>query len=114
MGILRKRASTFFGAGSVPEDADMFDRRHWPARLPGTASEGVELLERSYRWWRDGVAGLDEDGLLRQLGPKGAFFAAEPMATLVLHLNREVFHHGGEVGICIGPRARALATTGCR
>ena len=99
VGIFHSRASTFFGDGRVPDDADMFDARHWPARLPGTASEGLELLEFSYRWWRDGVAGLDEEALLRPLGPKGAFFAAEPMATLVLHLNRETFHHGGEIGV---------------
>ena len=56
----------------------------------------VELLEHSYRWWRDGVAGLDEEGLLRPLGPKGAFFAGEStfvparfyvMAIVVITIN---------------------------
>ncbi|PRY29468.1 DinB family protein [Pseudosporangium ferrugineum] len=98
VGVFHTRASTFFGDGRVPADATMFDPRHWPASLPGTAAGAVELLESSYRWWRDGVAGLDEEGLLRPLGPRGVFFAEEPMAMLVLHLNRETFHHGGEIG----------------
>ncbi|MEV4637854.1 DinB family protein [Actinoplanes sp. NPDC049548] len=98
VGVFAARASTFFGDGRVPADATMFDPRHQPERLPGTAAGGVALLESSYRWWRDGVAGLSEEELLKPLGPRGAFFAEEPMAMLVLHLNRETFHHGGEIG----------------
>src|SRR5690606_40537219 len=41
--------------------------------------------------------GLSEKELLAPLGPKGADFAELPMAELVLHLNREVMHHGGEI-----------------
>jgi hypothetical protein len=99
VGIFYTRASTFFGDGSVPADADMFDPRHEPPELPITAAGALELLERSYRWWADGVLSLSEEALTSPIGPRGAFFAKEPMAGLVLHLNRECMHHGGEIGV---------------
>jgi hypothetical protein len=98
VGVFHTRASAFFGDGRMPAGATMFDPRHEPERLPATAAEAVALLESSYRWWLDGVNGLSEEEFLRPLGPRGAFFADEPMAMLVLHLNRETFHHGGEIG----------------
>lgn len=91
------RVSAFFGDGSVPDDADMFDPRHFPADLPASAAAGITLLEDSYHRWHDAIVGLDEQALSRPLGPKGAFFAAEPMAALIVHVNREVMHHGGEI-----------------
>ena len=96
---LANRASTFFGDAHVPADADMFDSRHVPADLPGDADAGVAFLERSYRRWRDGVAGLDEEGLRRPLGPRGGPYAGDPMAELVAHINREVLHHGAEIAL---------------
>jgi len=94
---LGNRASAFFGDGSVPEDADMFDSRYLPASLPATASEAIAFLDQAYRKWHDGIAALDEEGLRRPLGPKGGEFAEDSMAGLVLHISREVMHHGGEI-----------------
>lgn len=97
---LATRVSTFFrdgDGGGVPGDADMFDPRHEPDRLPPTAAGGIAFLEDAYTRWHDAIAGLDEEAFSRPLGPKGAYFAAEPMAALVAHLNREVMHHGGEI-----------------
>jgi hypothetical protein len=99
VGVFATRASTFFGDGSVPAGADMFDPRHRPAELPGTAAEALALLERSYRWWVDGLLSLDEAALTSPIGPRGSYFADEPMAGLALHLNRETMHHGGEIGL---------------
>jgi len=99
VGVFHTRASTFFGDGSVPADATMFDPRHEPAELPGSAADALALLERSYRWWHDGILSLDEEALAKPLGPRGAFFADSPMAGLILHLNRETMHHGGEIGV---------------
>jgi DinB superfamily len=96
---LANRASAFFGDGSVPADADMFDPRHVPADLPGGADAALAFLERSYRRWRDGVAGLDEEGLRRPLGPRGGPYAEDPMAELVAHISREVMHHGAEIAL---------------
>jgi DinB superfamily len=96
---LANRASTFFGDGTVPADADMFDPRHVPADLPGDAEAAVVFLERSYRRWRDGVAGLDEEGLRRPLGPRGGPYAEDSMAELIVHISREVVHHGAEIAL---------------
>jgi hypothetical protein len=96
---LANRASAFFGDAGVPTDADMFDPRRVPADLPGGAREAVAFLERSYRRWHDGIAGLDEEGLRRPLGPRGGPYAADPMAELVAHINREVMHHGAEIAL---------------
>lgn len=94
---LANRASAFFGDGSVPDDATMADPRHVPADLPGSAAEGIAFLEQTYRRWHDGIAALDEDGLQAPLGRKGGRYASDPMAALIVHINREVMHHGGEI-----------------
>jgi DinB superfamily len=65
--------------------------------LPGSAAGGIAYLERAYTRWRDAIAGLNEEQLLTPLGEKGAVFAEQPMAELVLHLNRETMHHGAEI-----------------
>lgn len=90
------RTSTFFGDDS---DEDMFHPRHWPAELPGTAADAVRFLEECYAGWHDAIMGLGREALERPLGPKGAYFAAEPMVALIVHINREVMHHGGEIGV---------------
>ena len=52
-----------------------------------------------YARWVAGVRDLGEEGLARPCGPAEGPFAAEPLATLVLHIHREVIHHGAEVGL---------------
>lgn len=96
-GVLGQRARTFFGPSEAPDDADMYDDRHWPDPLPGTAADGLRLLEQGYREWHDGVAELDDEALGRPLGPKAGPYAEQPMSGLVLHLNREVMAHGAEI-----------------
>ncbi|MGW1027639.1 DinB family protein [Streptomyces sp. NPDC002577] len=108
---LANRASAFFGAGGGPDDADMFDPRHVPADLPGSAAEALKFLEESFRRWRDGVACLDEEALRTPLGPKGGPYAESPMAGLILHINREIMHHGGEVCL-LRDLYRATGATG--
>ena len=70
----------------------MFDRRRVPTALPTSAAEGSAFLERAYQRWHEGIAALDDAGLRAPLGPKGVQYAAEPMAGLTLHINREVMH----------------------
>jgi hypothetical protein len=93
------RASTFFGDGSVPEDADMADPRHVPTDLPGSASEAVAFLERTYGQWHSGIASLDEEGLRTPLGPRGGPYANDSMAALIVHISREAMHHGAEIAL---------------
>ncbi len=69
--VLGKRARAFFGPTEAPDDADMYDDRHWPEPLPGTAAGALELLDQGYQSWRDGVAALDDEAILQPLGPKG-------------------------------------------
>jgi hypothetical protein len=96
---LANRASAFFGDADVPADVDMFDPRFVPADLPADAEAALAFLERSYRHWHDGIAGLDEEGLRRPLGPRGGPYAEDPMAELVVHISREVMHHGAEIAL---------------
>nr|WP_246256122.1 DinB family protein [Isoptericola halotolerans] len=91
------RARALFGPTAAPEDADMFDPRHWPEPLPLTAEGGLALLAEGYRSWYDAVATLDDEELARPLGPKGSYFAEDSMAALVAHLNREGMAHGAEM-----------------
>lgn len=95
--IFGKRARAFFGPTPAPDKADMFDDRHWPEPLPGTAADALTMVETGYRMWRDGVAALDDHQLRQPLGTKGGEFAEFSMAALVLHLNREVMAHGAEI-----------------
>ncbi len=96
---LANRANAFFGNEPAPPDADMFDPCFVPTALPGTAAQAVVFLEEAYRSWHTGVATLSDVDLQRPLGPRGGEFAADPMAALVLHISREVMHHGGEIGM---------------
>jgi hypothetical protein len=94
---LANRANAFFGDDSVPDNATMADPRYVPTNLPSTAAEGIAFLEWAYHTWHDGIAALDEKGLEAPLGPKGGPYANDPMAGLIVHINREVMHHGGEI-----------------
>jgi len=45
------------------------------------------------------VRGLSDDDLNRPCGPAEGPYADEPMSVLVLHINREVIHHGAEIAL---------------
>src|ERR1700677_1190504 len=52
--------------------------------------------------WRIGhivVGGLGTDGLARPCGPAEGPWAESSMAELVLHINREMLHHGAEIAL---------------
>jgi hypothetical protein len=88
VGVLGVRNAAHFGA--TPTD---YLSHVWA----GTAAEALSQLDDAYHAWSQGVAGLGEDGLRRAVGPAEGGFAEEPMATLVLHINREMIHHGAEI-----------------
>ena len=48
-----------------------------------------------YADWIAGVRSLDDAGLQAPCGEPG--FEQDPMAALVLHINREILHHGAEI-----------------
>jgi hypothetical protein len=65
----------------------------------GSAAEALDQLDRHYAAWNRGVDGLGAEGLARRCGPSEGPFAERPMAALVLHINREVIHHGAEIAL---------------
>lgn len=88
VGVLGMRASNHFGGRSI--DYQSFD-------YAGTAANALGQLDEVYAMWTDGVRALGSEGLARPCGPDEGVYADYPMATLVLHINRETIHHGAEI-----------------
>lgn len=65
----------------------------------GTAEAALAQLDQQYAIWTAEVRALDEAGLAAPGGPAEGDWHAEPMSTLVLHINREVIHHGAEIAL---------------
>ena len=59
----------------------------------------LALVDHWHDRWVAGVAALGAAGLARPCGPAEGPYAAEPLADLVLHINREILHHGAEVAL---------------
>ena len=62
-------------------------------------AHALDELDRLVEQWIAGVRGLDEAGLAAPCGPSEGPWAEHPMAELVLHINREVIHHGAEIAL---------------
>lgn len=88
VGVLGARVASHFGG--PPADYGTF-------AYAATASGALAQLDEAYARWREGVAGLGERDLARPCGPAEGPYAEHPLAALVLHVNREVLHHGAEV-----------------
>ncbi|MBU2664954.1 DinB family protein [Actinoplanes bogorensis] len=89
VGVLAVRNFAHFGA---PEAA----YEKWD--YAGTATEARTQLDQQLAVWLAGVESLGEDGLRRPCGPAEPYPDA-PMATLVLHIHRELIHHLSEVSL---------------
>ncbi|MFE7044862.1 hypothetical protein P6B95_00680 [Streptomyces atratus] len=63
----------------------MSDPRHWPKDMPGSATDAVAFLVRTYRHRHDRIATLDDEGLRRPLGAKGSPYANNAMGELITH-----------------------------
>jgi len=90
VGVFGARAANHFMPG---EPAPEYPTTVWPL----TAAGGLELLDRWYGRWIDGVRSLDAAGLAAPCGPSEGGYAEYPMAALVLHISREAIHHGAEI-----------------
>lgn len=88
--VLGFRASTHFGDGSLTADT---------ASLPVTAEGGLAALHEHFHTWRKGVLALDDAALGQPMGEAEGPWGERPMATLILHVNREVMHHGAEIAL---------------
>lgn len=90
VGIFSARVASHFGGPTV----------EWASwEYAGTAAEALRQLDAGYAAWVEGVRGLGADGLARPCGPAEGPYAESPMATLVLHVHREVIHHGAEISL---------------
>jgi hypothetical protein len=81
-------------------NADHFSGPPWDMaarRWPGSASEALAWVGDGYERWVRGVRGLSPQRLAEPVGPTGGQWGHLPMAALVLHINREVLHHGAEI-----------------
>ena len=88
VGCLAMRSASHFGRPAA-------DYESWT--YAPTAREALAQLDEEHATWCDGVRSLGEDGLARPCGPAEGPFADAPLAALVLHVHREVLHHGAEL-----------------
>ena len=88
VGVLAMRNASHFGR--TPTDYMSFEYAE-------TGAGALAQLDAEYAAWTAGVASLGEDGLARPCGPAEGPYAERPMASLVLHINRELIHHLSEV-----------------
>ena len=88
VGVFGMRNASHFGG--PPIDYPTYD-------YPEHADEALRRLDEEQATWRKGVAALDDEALAARSGEDG--HAESPMATLVLHINREVIHHGAEIAL---------------
>jgi hypothetical protein len=88
VGVLGTRVGSHFGGPAVDYHSFTY---------AGSAAEALRQLDDGYAAWAAGVRGLGTDGLAKPCGPAEGPFAEYSMAALVLHINREVIHHGAEV-----------------
>ena len=93
VGCFAARVASHFGGPPV-------DWATW--EYAGTAAEALRQLDEQHDAWIKGVRSLGADGLAWQVGPEegdDGEYAEWPMAALVLHINREVIHHGAEIAL---------------
>lgn len=73
------------------------------APFPASAAEALDYLERWKTMWCDALRAAGEDRMWAPIGELGPDVAVmqmgneDPFINLVLHINREVMHHGAEI-----------------
>ena len=90
IGVFGMRVASHFGGPAV--DYDSYD-------YPPDAATALARLDAAYAAWISGVRGLGLEGLRRPCGPVEGIWGDQPMAALVLHINREALHHGAEIAL---------------
>jgi hypothetical protein len=90
VGIFGLRNASHFGG--PPVDYQTFE-------YASSAAAALRQLDDGYAAWVKGVRSLDAAALAPPCGPAEAPFGDVSMAGLVLHINREVIHHGAEVSL---------------
>jgi hypothetical protein len=91
VGVFAMRSHSHFGGPPA-------DYQSWSYATD--AATALRQLDEEYARWTAGVRTLDAAALARPCGPAEGPYADHPMLALVLHINREVIHHGAEIA-CI-------------
>lgn len=91
VGVLAMRNHSHFGGPPA-------DYESWP--YAPSAAGALDQLDDAYARWIAGVRALTAADLAQPCGPAEGPYADHSMATLVLHINREMIHHGAEIA-CI-------------
>ncbi|MEU6352744.1 DinB family protein [Streptomyces sp. NPDC047072] len=87
VSCLGYRVGWYFGGREV--DSETFP-------YAGTADEALKQLDEMYGRWNAGVRELSDADLEK---PPGAGPERFPMENRILHVNRELIHHGGEISL---------------
>ena len=90
VGVFGMRVASHFGG--EPVGYETYD-------YPGDAATALSRLDTVYDTWNKGARALSAEGLARPCGPAEGRFSEEPMAALVLHINREALHHSAEIAL---------------
>src|SRR5689334_17778256 len=91
VGVLAMRNHSHFAGPPA-------DYQSW--RYATDAATALRQLDEAYRTWMAGVRALTDDDLQRPCGPAEGPYAEHPLSELILHINREMIHHGAEIA-CI-------------
>lgn len=87
VGCLGMRAASHFGGPATSWETHAY---------AGTAQDALAQLDTAYKAWIEGVLSAD---MAKPVGPAEGPFADSPMSELVLHINRELIHHGAEIAL---------------
>jgi len=88
VGVFGERNASHFGGPAVS-----YETYGWTL----SADKALAALDEEAQRWLDGVATLDAFRLERAIGPAEGPWAEHTYAELVLHIHREVIHHGAEI-----------------
>lgn len=91
VGVLGARVAGHFGG--EPHDYVTYE-------YPTTADEALRRLDDLYAQWIAGVSSWTGDVLWAPTGPsEPPQYADYPRVDIVLHINRELIHHGAEIAL---------------
>ncbi|TPG34280.1 DinB family protein [Mycolicibacterium hodleri] len=101
VGVLAVRAHSHFGGPPAAYET-------WPYATD--AATALRQLDDAYEGWMSGVRTLTDAELDQPIGAAEGPWADKPMLALVLHINREVIHHGAEIAVLRDLYARNTTT----
>lgn len=90
VGVFANRVHGHFGGPRA-------DYETWD--YAGTAELALSQLDEAYAAWLAGVHTWADAELAEPCGPAEGPWGEKSRATLVLHINREVIHHGAEIAL---------------